>query len=84
MIHICRHVEAFEAIAETLSLGSVLYEGEGSGERLISLEAPFKSLKDPVKRHHFICPSSASVLSALEWPSGGRTRRDRSPLASVV
>jgi hypothetical protein len=36
----CRHVEAFEAIAEMLSLGPVLYEAEVSGERLISLEAP--------------------------------------------
>ena len=48
-------------MAETLSLGSILYEAEVSGEQLISLEAPFKSLKVPVNRFHF--PLAFKTLS---------------------
>ena len=39
MIGIAVTVEAFEAVAERLSLGSVLYEAEVTSERLIWLEA---------------------------------------------
>jgi hypothetical protein len=37
LIGIAVTVEAFEAVAETLSHGSVLYEAEVTGERLIRL-----------------------------------------------
>ena len=67
MVRIAISVEAFEAIARTLPLGSVAYESEANerGERLIWLE---DAMADGWPR----CADRASRLATLSCVSRGR------------
>ena len=78
MIRIATTVEAFEAIARTLSVGWVAYEAEADerGERLIWLEAGMVDLLFPPRRrcyarHGVDRPASrhAGLRSLLPRPS---------------